>query len=180
MPLVPKLAVTTPGATLPVPMVAAKAVVNAPKQLTQAFSQLGINAGDLTGYFLNDNNPLPQLQQKLNQAQIMEAGLQSGLTVNPTSQNYAGQLAQEGVTYGQAVAGYQKVADVLPAANALSSIYSWAQPYNQQSAEQENLGGNGQAQLARENLGRQETAQFSGTSAAGQKSFAAQSAGTGF
>lgn len=157
---------------------AVDATTNAPPELTTAFSQLGIGVGDLASYFLNDKNPMPVLQQKMAQAQIMEAGFQSGLSsVNPNS---ALQFAKMGVTYQQAQSGYQKVADVLQTANQLTGIYKSQNPYTQSQAEQEFLGNSGTAQLAREQLSRQETATFSGEGGVGQKSFAQQTAGTGF
>lgn len=157
---------------------AVDATTNAPPELTTAFSRLGIGVGDLASYFLNDKNPMPVLQQKMAQAQIMEAGFQSGLqNVNPTS---ALQYAKMGVTYQGALSGYQKVADVLQTANDLTGIYKNQNPYTQTQAEQEFLGSSGTAQLAREQLSRQETATFSGEGGVGQKSFAQQTAGTGF
>lgn len=156
---------------------ATTATVNAPPGLQAAFSQLGINHADLVGYFLNDKTPMPQLQQKLNQAQIIQAGIQSGLSVNSDA---ALKYAQEGVTYQQAQTGYQHVADLLPTAQQLSSIYYNQTSYGQQQAEQEFLQQAGNEQLNRENLNRQEEATFSGTGGTGQKSFAQQTAGTGF
>lgn len=157
---------------------AVTATVNAPPELTTAFARMGIGAGDLASYFLNDQNPPPVLQQKLAQAQIVEAGLQSGVA-NPTV-SAAAEFAKMGTTYQQALTGYQRIADLLPTADQLGQIYSAQQPYGQAQAEQEFLGNSGQAQLAREQLGRQETAAFGGTNAVGQKSFAQQTSGTGF
>lgn len=157
---------------------AVTATVNAPPELTTAFARMGIYAGDLAGMFLNDGTPPPALQMKLNQAQIIEAGLQAGI-VNP-SVNQAAEFARMGTTYQQALTGYQKIADILPTADQLSQIYSAQQPYGQAQAEREFLGNSGTAQLAREQLGRQEAAAFSGTGAVGQKSFAPQTAGTSF
>jgi LysM repeat protein len=157
---------------------AVQATVNAPPETITAFARMGINAGDLASYFLNDQTPPPVLQQKLAQAQIIEAGLQAGVA-NP-SVGQAAEFAKMGTTYQQALSGYQKIADLLPAADQLSQIYSAQQPYGQAQAEREFLGNSGTAQLAREQLGRQEIAAFSGAGAVGQKSFAQQNAGTGF
>lgn len=157
---------------------AVQATVNAPPELTTAFARMGIHAGDLAGMFLNDGTPPPVLQMKLNQAQIIEAGLQAGVA-NP-SVGSAAEFARQGVTYQQALSGYQRIADLLPTADQLSKIYSAQRPYGQAQAEQEFLGNSGTAQFAREQLGRQEVAAFSGTGAVGQKSFAQQAAGTGF
>ena len=157
---------------------AVTATINAPPQLTTAFSKMGINVGDIASMFLNDNTPPPLLQTKLNQAQIIEAGLQSGIT-DPTVA-YAQQLAQQGVTYNQALAGYQNVAAVMPTANQLSAIYTSQAQYGQTQAEQQYLGSSGTAAYQQQQLGEQETAAFAGKNAVGQKSFAPQSAGTNF
>lgn len=157
---------------------AVQATVTAPPELTTAFARMGIHVGDLASMFLNDGTPPPVLQTKLAQAQIIEAGLQSGVAA--PSVNAAAEFARMGTTYQQALTGYQKIADLLPTADQLSHIYSAQQPYGQAQAEQEFLGNSGQAQLAREQLGKQETAAFSGTNAVGQKSFAQQTTGTGF
>lgn len=157
---------------------AVTATVNAPPELTTAFSKMGINVGDIASMFLNDNTAPPVLQTKLNQAQIIEAGLQSGVT-DPTVA-YAQQLAQQGVTYNQALAGYQNVAAVLPTANQLSAIYTQQAQYGQTQAEQQYLGSSGTAAYQQQQLGEQETAAFGGKNAVGQKSFAPQAAGTAF
>lgn len=157
---------------------AVTATINAPPQLTQAFSMMGISVGDIASMFLNDNTPPPLLQTKLNQAQIIEAGLQSGVAA-PSISN-AQQFAQMGVTYNQALAGYQQVAAVLPIANQLSQIYSSQQPYGQQQAEEQYLGSSGTAAYVQQQLGDQETAAFGGKNAVGSKSFAPQAAGTSF
>lgn len=156
---------------------AVQATTQAPPELTQAFAQLGIHAGDLASYFLNDKNPTPGLQQKMNQAQIIEAGRQAGLNVDTSR---ALQFAQENVTYSQAFQGYQKVSQILPEANKLSAIYGKQAAYGQTQAENEFLGNSGQAENARIALSQQEEATFSGTGGTGQKSFAQQTAGTGF
>ncbi len=147
---------------------ATQAYVNADPNVVNAFGSLGINHGDIISYFLNDNNAMPGLQLKLNQAQIMGAAGQSGLSTTP---DQALKFAQQGVTYSQAQGAYQKVADVTPAGQQLSQIYKSQNPYTQTNAENEFLGQNGQEQLSREALGRQETATFQGQGGAGQKSY---------
>lgn len=157
---------------------AVTATITAPPELTTAFNKMGINVGDIASMFLNDNTPPPVLQQKLNQAQIIEAGLQSRVP-NPTVA-YAQQLAQQGVSYSQALSGYQNVAAVLPTANQLSQIYTKQTPYGLQQAEQQYLGSSGAAAYAQQQLGEQETAAFGGKNAVGQKSFTPQAAGSNF
>jgi hypothetical protein len=156
---------------------AVQATTQADPSVLQGFAQLGIHAGDLVSFFLNDKNPMPQMQLKLNQAQIIGAGLKTGVNV---SNKDALQFAQQGVTYSQAQAGYQRVAEVLPTAEQLTKIYHNQNPYASEQAQQEFLGSNGQATFARQQLGLQEQATFSGVGGVGQKSFAQQTAGTGF
>lgn len=156
---------------------AVQATVQADPSVLQGFSQLGIHAGDLASYFLNDKNPMPQMQLKLNQAQIIGAGLKTGVDVSTKD---ALQFARQGVTYQQAQAGYQRVAELLPTAKDLTNIYSKQNPYSSEQAQQEFLGQSGQATYAREQLAKQEEATFTGAGGVGQKSFAQQTAGTGF
>lgn len=156
---------------------AVQATVNAPNQLKQGLAQIGVNMNDIVGFFLNKRTPLPQLQLKMNAAQMIQAASQSGLGISNAE---ALQFAQQGVTYQEAEKGYQQVADVTPRGNQLSQIYKTQAGYGQQEAAQEFLGGSGQAQLAREALSRQEEGTFSGQGGTGQKSFAQQTAGTGF
>lgn len=156
---------------------ATQAVTSAPPELTSAFAQLGIAHGDLASYFLNDKNPTPALQLKMNQAQIIQAAKQSGLNTDNAS---ALQYAQQGVTYDQANQGYQKISQILPEANKLSAIYGHQAAYGQQQAEKEFLGNSGSAENARIALTQQEESNFSGQGGTGQKSFVQQTAGTGF
>lgn len=153
---------------------AVQATTQAPPSVRQYFNQLGIGTGDLAAYFLNDKNPTPALQLKLNQAQIGGAALQNKLQISAAdSQKYA----QQGVTYQQAQSAYQRIADILPTANKLSQIYRSQVPVNQQTLEAQYLGQSGAAQLATENLSRQEEAAFSGQSGVQKTSFQQQTAG---
>jgi len=150
---------------------AVQATSQAPPDVSQYFDELGISFGDRVSYFLNDKNPTPALQLKLNQAQIGGAALENKLDVSAADSL---KYAQMGVGYTQAQSAYQRIADILPDALKLSSIYSGQQAVNQSTLQEEFLGNSGQAQLARERLGQQETAAFSGQSGVGQKTFAQQ------
>lgn len=154
---------------------AVTATTQAPPSLTGYFSQLGIGTGDLASYFLNDKNPTPALQLKLNQAQIGAAGLQQGLNLNT---NDALRYAQQGVTYQQAQSAYQRITDILPTALQLSSIYKSQAPVNQNTLQEEFLGNSGTAQLQTERLGQQEAAAFSGQSGVGKSSLQQQTQAT--
>lgn len=150
-----------------------QATVQASPQLKQYLGYMGFGYTDMAAFFLNDQKPTNQLQMMINQAQIGAAGLQSGLDVNKQD---ALKYAQEGVTYSQAQSAYQRIADILPTANKLSQIYKTQTPVNQQTLEQQFLGSSGQAQLATEQLGRQETAAFAGQSGTQKSSFQQQTA----
>ena len=153
---------------------AVQATTTAPPQVTQYFNQLGIGTGDLAAYFLNDQAPTPALQLKLNQAQIGGAALQQNLQLSAADSL---RYAQQGVTYQQAQSAYQRIADILPTAEKLSAIYKSQAPVNQQTLEKQYLGQSGAAQYAAEQLGRQETATFSGESGVQKSSFQQQAAG---
>lgn len=153
---------------------AVQATTMAPPTVTQYLNQLGINTGDMASYFLNDKNPTPQLQLKLNQAQIGGAALQNKLQVSAADSQ---RFAQMGVTYQQAQSAYQRIADILPAAQRLTQIYKSQAPVNQGTLQEEFLGSSGAAQLARERLSQQEEAAFSGTSGVGKSSFQQQVSG---
>ena len=152
---------------------AVQATTQAPPTVTQYFNQLGIGTGDLAAYFLNDQNPTPALQLKLNQAQIGGAALQQNLQISAADSL---KYAQLGDTFQQAQSAYQRIADILPTANQLSQIYKTQTPVNQQTLEAQYLGSSGAAQLATERLGQQETAAFSGQAGTGKTSFQQQTA----
>lgn len=153
---------------------AVQATTNAPPSLVAYFNQLGMTQGDMASYFLNDKKPTPQLQLKLNQAQIGAAGLVNNINVSAAD---AQRYAQMGVTQAQAQSAYQRIADILPRAQQLSSIYTKQAPVNQNTLQEEFLGQSGEAQLARERLSQQEVATFSGQAGTGKSSFQQQTAG---
>ena len=150
---------------------AVQATAQAPPTVSQYFDSLGISFADRVSYFLNDKNPTPALQLKLNQAQIGGAALENNINVSAED---ALKYAKMGTSYSQAQSAYQRIADILPDALKLSSIYSNQQQVNQNTLQEEFLGQSGQAQLARERLSQQEQATFSGQSGVGQKTFAQQ------
>jgi hypothetical protein len=128
------------------------------KQFYPSITQSG-----LVGYFLAPEETLPQLQRQVQTADIGAAAIQQGLTTDKTG---AEALAAYGVTYGQAQAGYGKIAEVLPASQKLSNIYG-AQTginYNQAEGESEFLKNSGAAALERQKLKDLEISQFSGRS----------------
>lgn len=153
---------------------AVQATSQAPPAVSDYLTQLGISFGDRVSYFLNDKNPTPALQLKLQQAQIGGAGLAQGLQVSAAD---AQRYAELGVNFGQAQSAYQRIADILPTAGQLSQIYKSQAPVDQGTLQEEFLGNSGTAQLARERLSQQETAAFSGASGVGKQSFQQQTPG---
>lgn len=153
---------------------AVQAGSQAPPSVVQYLNSLGVHTGDIASYFLNDQNPTPQLQLKLNQAQIGGAALQNNLMISAADSL---RFAQQGVTYAQAQSAYQRIADILPTADKLSAIYKSQAPVNQNTLQEEFLGNSGTAQLARERLSQQEEAAFSGQSGVGKSSFQQQTSG---
>ena len=105
------------------------------------------------------------LQQQVNAADVGAAAAQQGIPGLSVSKTRAEQLAQLGVTYQGAQAGYGKVAEVLTEGQKLSQIYKEAGiNYNQTSAENQYLLNEGAAKLEQNKLNSLEQAQFSGRS----------------
>jgi hypothetical protein len=95
----------------------------------------GIGSADMVAYVLDPNEQLPKIQRQVAAAEIGAAarlqGLEAGVSVSE-------QLASQGITQAEAQKGYATIADILPTAEKLSSIYgNQLQGYNQAEAEQE-------------------------------------------
>lgn len=147
------------------------------------FSALGFN--DIVTGMLDPVNQLPALERKVKAAEIGGAALRQGLMVSqfaatemqqnvPYSNVVRGTvgadvLGQKGVTKAEAEKGYQEIAQMLPTAEKLSSIYaSQADQYGLLQAEQEKLQGLASAARKRQQLTDLETAQFKRQSGLGK------------
>ena len=147
------------------------------------FSALGFS--DIVAGMLDPINQIPALERKVKAAEIGGAALRQGLSASelatteaqanvPFSNVTRGTLgadvlAQQGVTKAQAEAGFRKIAEVLPTAEKLSSIYaSQADQYGLLQAEQEKLQGLASAARKRQQLTDLETAQFKRQSGLGK------------
>ena len=127
----------------------------------------GIGSADMVAYVLDPNQQLPKIQRQVAAAEIGAAarlqGLEAGVSVSE-------QLASQGITQAEAQKGYATIADILPTAEKLSSIYgSQLEKYNQAEAEQEVFNTLASAQRKRKALIERETSAFgakSGTSRA--------------
>lgn len=139
-------------------------VMNANPQVKEALKKFypDITDSDILAYALDPQKALTDIKRKVTAAEIGGAALGQGLS---TSQLDAEGLAGYGITKQQAEAGYGQIAEFLPTAQKLASIYEES-PYTQKQAEQEifNLAGSAEASKKRKKLASQEQATFSGSS----------------
>ena len=122
----------------------------------------GIGSADMVAYVLDPNQQLPKIQRQVAAAEIGAAarlqGLEAGVSVSE-------QLASQGITQAEAQKGYATIADILPTAEKLSSIYgSQLDKYSQAEAEQEVFNTLASAQRKRKALIERETSAFGGRS----------------
>jgi hypothetical protein len=139
------------------------------------FSSLGFN--DIVAGMLDPVNQLPALERKVKAAEIGGAALRQGLVPSELAATEAQAnvpytnvtrgtvgadvLGREGITKAQAEAGYKNIAQLLPTAEKLSSIYGGTEEqYGRLEAEQEQLQGLASAARKRQRLTELETAQF--------------------
>jgi hypothetical protein len=142
---------------------------------------------DIVSAMLDPVNQFPALERKVRAAEIGGAALRQGIIATElgsmetnvgsayTNVNRgtvgADVLGQMGVTKAEAEKGYKTIAELLPTAEKLSSIYGGTEDqYGLLQAEQENLQGLASAKRKRERLTAIEMAQF------GKKSGLAQGA----
>ena len=146
------------------------------------YSSLGFS--DIVTGMLDPVNQLPALQQKVKAAEIGGAALRQGLTASElattpetttgftnvtTGTVGADVLGRAGLTKAQAEAGYEKIAQVLPTGEKLSSIYGkTVDQYGRLEAEQEQLQGLASAARKRQRLSELEVAQFNKSSGLGR------------
>lgn len=122
----------------------------------------GIGSADMVAYVLDPNQQLPKIQRQVAAAEIGAAarlqGLEAGVSVSE-------QLASQGITQAEAQKGYATIADILPTAEKLSSIYgTQLEKYSQAEAEQEVFNTLASAQRKRKALIERETSAFGGRS----------------
>jgi hypothetical protein len=116
---------------------------------------------DLVSYFLNPEETLPVLKDKITASEIGAVAGQAQYGINQTR---AMELAKFGVTREQALAGYQDIAEATPTGMKLSGIYGEEGiQYGQATAEDEFLKQDAQAKLKRNRLASKERASFQGS-----------------
>ena len=153
------------------------------KALQQLYPE--ITDADVLAYAIDPVNQLPAIQRKVQAAEIGGAALAQNLSIGlkeapeapsgytNVSRRGLGleELVNQGVDLAEARRGYQAVAEVLPAAEKLSSIYGKRlDQYGRLEAEQEQFKGLASAKRARQRLSEAELAAFSGESGLGRTS----------
>lgn len=135
----------------------------------------GIGQTDLVGYVLDPAANMEKINRQVSAAEIGNAartqGLNAGVAVSE-------QLAAQGITQAEAQQGYSTIADILPTAEKLSSIYGTQLPgYDMSTGEQEVFNGLASAQRKRKRLSSAEIASFSGTTGTSKTSLTSSSRG---
>ena len=142
--------------------VAATRVINMDPAIQKNFEEYypAVTKSDLISYFLAPDETLPLLKTKVTAAEIGAAANQQGLSISGTR---AMEFAKMGETYSQAQKDYSNIAEVLPTANKLSSIYGEEGiAYGQNVAEDEFIKQDAEAKLKRNRLASKERAMFGG------------------
>ena len=118
----------------------------------------GITQSNLVAYVLDPQRALPEIQRKVQAAEIGVAAATSGFGL---SRLRAEELAARGITQEKAQQGYQTASQIVPRAGQLAAIYG-AEKYDQTAAEQEifGLAGAESARRKRQKLVGMEQAQF--------------------
>jgi hypothetical protein len=129
------------------------------------YSSVGL--GDIVTAMLDPVNQLPDLERKVKAAEIGGAALRQGFTnISQTATGMtvgADVLAQQGLTKGQAEAGYKIIAQELPQAEKFSSIYAGqSERYGMLEAEKDTLQGLASEERKKRALIALEAAQFGG------------------
>jgi hypothetical protein len=128
-----------------------------------------IPQGDLVAYILDPKQQYLNIDRKIAAAEIGTQASRQGLQSNA---GVSESLASQGVTTEQAQKAYSTIADLLPNAEKLSSIYGGqAEAYGQTEAEQEVFNSLASAQRKRQKLTSLEVGSFSGSSGTSKGAF---------
>ena len=143
-----------------------------PFVIQQLQSQYGLTTGAIALHLLDPSLAAPVIQQQVNAATVGAEAAKAGTDIN---QDYAMQLAGQGVTQAQAAQGFLNIATQLPGTQALASRYQGysTAPGVGQQLQTATFGVPGtqtqaQAEAELQRLRAQETASFSGSSGAGK------------
>lgn len=157
---------------------AVKRVKNADPEILKTLKTLypTITDTDIVSYFLKPAETLPELERKTTVAEIGATAkqfgmLETGLTRFEDLQTY-------GVNLAKAREGYSVIAEELPTATKLSSIYDEMNiTYGQTQAEEEQFKSSASAKRKKEELIQREKAAFKGSSGISQVSLSKNSKG---
>lgn len=133
-----------------------------PAVIKQLKDYYGITSDRLVAYVLDPEQQFEKIKLQVSAAEIgVEANKQGLISDAAVSE----QLAKQGITQAEAQKGYATIADILPTAEKLSSIYGKTMDtYGQAEGEQEVFNSLASAQRKRQKLSAAEIAQFSGSS----------------
>lgn len=146
-----------------------------PALIKQLGDFYGIKAEGVLAYVLDPEQEFPKIQRQIAAGEIGVAAGRQGLQVGVS---VADQLAAQGVTEAEAQKGYATIADILPTAEKLSSIYGTTlEGYGQSQAEQEVFNSLASAQRKRQKLTAREIAAFSGSAGAARTSLSTSRVG---
>jgi len=146
-----------------------------PAIINQLKQYYGISATDMVGYVLDPEQSFQKIQRQIAASEIGVAAGRQGLTAGVS---VAEQLAAQGVTEAEAQKGYATIADILPTAEKLSSIYGTTlDGYGQTEGEQEVFNSLASAQRKRQKLTAREIAAFSGSAGAAKTSLSTSRVG---
>jgi hypothetical protein len=156
---------------------AALAVDNSDPFFVQSLQNMyNLTKSDMIAHVLDPDKALPFITRQVQAAQFGAEAARQGLNVaTPAAEQFAGM----GVTQQQARTGFEQIAQVLPTAEKLSSIYKQEPAYTQEQAMAEAFSGAGSAEATarRKRLAAMEQGQFSGSSGTSKSSFAQQQTG---
>jgi hypothetical protein len=157
-------------------VMAVQRIQNADPAVTKTLRDYyNIGQSDMLAYVLDPNQQLPKIQRQVAAAEIGVAARRQGIEAGV---DVADQLAAQGISQGEAQKGYATIADILPTAEKLSSIYGGTmQGYGQAEAEQEVFNSLASAQRKREALAKREVASFSGSSGLSRTALTSQTKG---
>lgn len=143
----------------------------------QQLNQMGLGKGDLVFHLLDPNTASNIIQQKVQAAQVSAEAARQNVNI---SQDYAMQLAAQGVSQAQAQQGFINIAEQLPNTQSLASRYAYnLQPSAVGQALQAATFGTADAAAAQQELKRLQTQEISAFGGSAGASSQGQSLGIG-
>lgn len=146
---------------------ATRATALATPEYRAALKAMGLSDGDLSAYWLDPTRALPFIEKTAATAAIGAEALQRGFAFD---QQYAENLATQGISGEQAAQGYAQIGDEFSDLKTLGSIYGGG--WTQRQAEESVFTGGTGAGRQREKLIGQEKASFSGATGSARQGLA--------